>query len=142
MGRLKGENIEFFAKHRESFESAYRTQIYFCFDTKQHGDAAFTMLKNTYASECNYNAYGSDKRDFYLGFTSESTRDWVLEDIEDSLSAYQKDHGNDPVSSLIESSDDAGASDPESDGGDTSTYIIIGAAAAIIILLLIWQRKK
>jgi len=138
MGRLKGENIEFFAKHKESYKSAYKTQIYFCFDSKSHGESAFNMLKKAYASECNYDAYGWDKRDFYLGFTSREVRDWVLSDIEDSLSSYQKDHGNDPVETEDEAVTTSSNNETETD--DTGTYIVIGAAAAIIILLLLWRK--
>lgn len=137
MGRLKGENIEFFAKYKESCKSAYKTQIYFCFDSKSHGESAFNMLKKAYASECNYEAYGWDKRDFYLGFTSKEVRDWVLSDIEDSLSYYQKNHGNDPVETGDET---ATTSSNDTDTDDTRTYIIIGAAAAIITLLLLWRK--
>ena len=95
MGKLSGENLEFFVNHYEKFRAAYRTQIYFCFDTKPDGKSAFMMLKNVYADECNYSAYGIDYRDFYLGFTSKQTRDWVLSDIEESVKAYQAAHGTD-----------------------------------------------
>ena len=140
MGRLSGKNLEFFAKHYESFKEAYRTQIYFCFDSKANGKSAFTMLKTVYASECNYNAYGIDHRDFYLGFTSKATRDWVMQDIESSLSAYQEAHGNDPVEEITEDITITEVQGAQANK-DWTTYLILGAAVAVILLLL-WDNKK
>lgn len=135
MGRLKGENLEFFVTHYEKFGAAYKTQIYFCFDTKQDGKSAFVMLKNVYAAECNYSAYGADYRDFYLGFTSKATRDQVLTDIEQSVQAYQAQHGTD----LSMTSADKNRTVRKD---NTMFYLIAGAVVAVLIALFLNRKKK
>lgn len=138
MSKLTGQDLEYFVTHYEKYKSAYKTQIYFCFDSKATGKEAFTMLRRVYAAECNYNAYGADYRDFYLGFTSQKVRDAVLADIEQALASYQATHGT------------GGASDPNKDKGkddkkllgDTSVYLIAGAVVAVVMALLLNRKKK
>lgn len=135
MGRLQGENLEFFVTHYEKFNKAYKTQIYFCFDTKTDGKSAFVMLKNVYASECNYSAYGIDYRDFYLGFTSKAVRDQVLADIEQSVQAYQKTHGPDLTLTGT-------GPDKTRKKDNTAVYLIAGAVVAVVLALLLNHKKK
>ena len=91
------------------------------------------MLKKVYASECNYSAYGIDYRDFYLGFTSKKTRDWVLNDIESSVESYQANNGI-----------GGSGSDPDGKKGTDSTalYIAIGVAVAVVLALMLDRKKK
>ena len=135
MGKLQGQNLEFFVTHYEKFRAAYTTQIYFCFDTKADGKSAFVMLKSVYASECNYSAYGMDYRDFYLGFTSKQTRDQVLADIEQSVQAYQKAHGTDLT---VTDSDKKQTRKKD----NTAVYLIAGAVVAVVLALLLNRKKK
>lgn len=135
MSKLTGENLEFFVTHYEKFRSAYRTQIYFCFDTKQDGKSAFVMLKRVYSAECNYSAFGADYRDFYLGFTSKQTRDYVLSDIEQAVASYQAAHGIDPVNPVSVGSGKKGL-------GSTSVLLIAGAAVAVVLALVFTRKKK
>ena len=135
MSKLTGENLEFFVTHYEKFQSAYRTQIYFCFDSKQDGKSAFVMLKKVYASECNYSAFGADYRDFYLGFTSKQTRDYVFSDIEQAVASFQAAHGTDLTSSGTGGSGKKGL-------GSTSLLLIAGAAVAVVLALVFTRKKK
>lgn len=135
MSKLTGENLEFFVTHYEKFQSAYRTQIYFCFDSKQDGKSAFVMLKRVYSAECNYSQPGIDYRDFYLGFTSPQTRDHVLADIEQAVSSYQAAHGIDPVNPGSGGSGKKGL-------GSTSVLLIAGAAVAVVLALVFTRKKK
>lgn len=132
--RLKGQDLEFFVEHYTSLRAAYRTQIYFCFDTKVDGKSAFVMLKRVYADECDYSAYGIDYRDFYLGFKSQTVRNQVLQDIEDCVSEFQAANNVDLTLGTSETG-------PDKKEVDWTTYIIIGIAAAVILLLL-WDKRK
>ena len=138
MSKLTGQDLEFFVTHYEKYRSAYRTQIYFCFDTKTDGKSAFAMLKRVYAAECNYSAFGADYRDFYLGFTSTQTRDWVLNDIESAVSAYQASNGTD----LTEGGSASGSGSSNKGLGGTSLYLIAGAVLAVVLALIINRKKK
>lgn len=136
MSKLTGQDLEFFVTHYEKYRSAYRTQIYFCFDTKPDGKSAFAMLKRVYAAECNYSAFGADYRDFYLGFTSTQTRDWVLNDIESAVSAYQAANG--PALT----GGGSGSGSGKKGLGSTSLYLIAGAVFAVVLALIINRKKK
>lgn len=138
MSKLTGQNLEFFVTHYEKFRSAYRTQIYFCFDTKTDGKSAFVMLKKVYSAECNYSAFGADYRDFYLGFTSKQTRDWVLQDIESAVSAYQSANGTD----LTGGGSGTGSGSGNKGLGSTSMYLIAGAVVAVVLVLIVNRKKK
>ena len=137
MSKLTGENLEFFVTHYEKYRSAYRTQIYFCFDSKTDGKSAFVMLKKVYAAECNYSAFGADYRDFYLGFTSKQTRDYVLSDIEQAVSSYQASHGTD----LTGTGTGSGGSGKKG-LGSTSVLLIAGAVVAVVLALVFNRKKK
>lgn len=137
MSKLTGENLEFFVTHYEKYRSAYRTQIYFCFDSKTDGKSAFVMLKKVYAAECNYSAFGVDYRDFYLGFTSKQTRDYVLSDIEQAVSSYQAAHGTD----LTGTGTGSGGSGKKG-LGSTSMLLIAGAVVAVVLALVFNRKKK
>ena len=137
MSKLTGENLEFFVTHYEKYRSAYRTQIYFCFDSKTDGKSAFVMLKKVYAAECNYSAFGADYRDFYLGFTSKQTRDYVLSDIEQAVASYQAAHGID----LTGTGTGSGGSGKKG-LGSTSMLLIAGAVVAVVLALVFNRKKK
>lgn len=137
MAKLQGENLEFFVTHYEKYRAAYKTQIYFCFDSKQDGKSAFVMLKKVYAKECNYSAFGADYRDFYLGFTSKAVRDQVLADIEQAVANYQSAHGVD-----ISGGGSGGGSGKKKGLDGTSVYIIVGAVVAVVLALVLNRKKK
>ena len=137
MSKLTGENLEFFVTHYEKFQSAYRTQIYFCFDTKQDGKSAFVMLKRVYSAECNYSQPGIDYRDFYLGFTTPQTRDRVLADIDQAVASYQAAHGID----LTGTGTGSGGSGKKG-LGSTSMLLIAGAVVAVVLALVFTRKKK
>lgn len=138
MSKLTGENLEFFVMHYEKYQPAYKTQIYFCFDSKPDGRSAFVMLKKIYAKECNYSAFGADYRDFYLGFTSKATRDAVLTDIEKAVASYQTQHGTD----LSGSGSGSGNGSGSKGLGTTSIYLIAGAVVAVVLALILNRKKK
>lgn len=138
MSKLTGENLEFFVTHYEKYRSAYRTQIYFCFDSKTDGKSAFVMLKKVYAAECNYSAFGADYRDFYLGFTSKQTRDYVLADIDQAVSSYQASHGTDLTLTGGTGSGGSG----KKGLGSTSMLLIAGAVVAVVLALVFNRKKK
>ena len=135
MSKLTGENLEFFVTHYEKYRSAYRTQIYFCFDSKTDGKSAFVMLKKVYAAECTYSACGADYRAFYLGFTTPQTRDRVLADIDQAVASYQAAHGIDPVNPGSGGSGKKGL-------GSTSMLLIAGAVVAVVLALVFTRKKK
>lgn len=137
MAKLQGENLEFFVTHYEKYHAAYKTQIYFCFDSKQDGKSAFVMLKKVYAKECNYSAFGADYRDFYLGFTSKAVRNQVLADIDQAVANYQTAHGVD-----ISGGGSGGGSGKKKGLGGTSVYIIVGAVVAVVLALVLNRKKK
>lgn len=143
MGKLTPENIKYIHQHNESIHPAYKTQIYFCFDSKETGVEAFRLLKSAYGSDINYSAYGLDWRDFYVGFTSKGKRDEVYNEIITDLGNYDNSHPNEllegpqnPTEVTVPGDDTF--TQPKS---DYATYIVIGAAAIILVLLL-WDRKK
>lgn len=95
MGRLSGNDLRFIASHIEDAYPEYKTQIYFCFDSVQHGEEAFDILKRIYSGDCNYNNYGIDKRDFYLGFTSKAKRNEVMKEFDSDLDSLKLLQGSD-----------------------------------------------
>lgn len=148
MGKLTTKQAKHLAEHLQEFDKAYKTQIYFCFDSEANGKVGFNDLQNAYRDVCNYSAWSGwfgigNKRDFYLGFKSKEDRDAVFRDIQDAKYVYEAAHPE------VESQYDFSGSDeenPDGTGGATkakswTTYIVIGAAA-IVILLLLWDRKK
>lgn len=138
MSKMTGQDLEFFVTHYEKYRPAYRSQIYFCFDTKADGKSAFAMLKRVYAAECNYSAFGADYRDFYLGFTSPQVRDTVLADIEQAVASYQAAHGTD----LTGGGPSTGSGSGKKGLGSASVYLIAGAAVAVVLALLLNRKKK
>lgn len=153
MGKLTTKQAKHLAEHLQEFDKAYRTQIYFCFDSEANGKVGFNDLQNAYRDVCNYSAWSGwfgigNKRDFYLGFKSKEDRDAVFRDIQDAKYGYEAAHPE--VESQYDfSGDDYSGDDYSGNGGSGiptktkswTTYIVIGAAA-IIILLLLWDRKK
>lgn len=154
MGKLSSDVIKFLAENKEKIDKAYHTQIYFCFDSKSDGAKAFDMLREAYAEDCNYYAYGIDYRDFYLGFTSKDKRNEVYDDIIAALTEYHNQYGYDNSNSYsgVFGSSPEGKDTTSGQYGDgykqntnkktsSYTYIIIGALAILAILLL-WPGKR
>lgn len=146
MKKLSSQQIKHLAYHNEAIDKAYKSQIYFCFDSKDAGKDAYDYLKEVYAEECNYDAWSGwfglgDKRDFYLGFVSPEARDAVYKDIMNAIGAYQST--NQYQNDFLEtgSGNGSGNGTDVSKNSNWTTYLIIGAAAVAIILLL-WDRKK
>lgn len=143
--KLNGNDLAYIAAHIENFIFEWKTQIYFCFDSKDSGEQAFDILKRVYKNECNYSRYGIDKRDFYLGFTSSTIRNNVFNEIRQAINEYKTVNPEDidyvpeselPENNLFKNDDNGGATK-----SGATTYIIIGAAAIILVLLL-WNTKK
>lgn len=146
MKKLSSQQIKHLAYHNEAIDKAYKSQIYFCFDSKDAGKKAYDFLKEVYADECNYDAWSGwfglgDKRDFYLGFVSPEARDLVYQDLMNAIGAYQttNQYQNDFLAN-DELKDDQDNKDI-TQNTNWVIYLIIGAAAVAIILLL-WDRKK
>ena len=150
MKTLSKQQIAFLSNHMEAMDRAYKTQIYFLFDSKSSGQEAFNFLKNVYSDECNYDAWSGwfglgDKRDFYLGFISAQARDNVYNDIKNARDAYEstnqyQENLDGENGSLNDGVDSSGITQNTFTNNST-TYIIIGAAVIILVLLL-WDRKK
>lgn len=154
MGNLNSDVIKFLAENKEKIDKAYRTQIYFCFKSKEKGAKAFDMLREAYSENCNYYAYGIDYRDFYLGFTSKDTRNDVYDDIIAAITEYHTQYGygtSNGYSGVFGSSSSSGSSGNSGSGNEdykkeikktsSYTYIIIGALVILAILLL-WPGKR
>lgn len=142
MNRLNGNDLAYIASHREAIYREWNTQIYFSFDSVKSGEKAMGILKRVYADQINYEHYGIDKRDFYLGFNSRQVADDVCKEINDSISEYyavRPENVNYVPASAVEEEEESLAGVGKS--GNTTTYIIIGAAVMVIVLLL-WNRKK
>ncbi len=146
MIKLSSQEIQYLSYHQQTIDKAYKTQIYFCFDSKDSGSKAYEFLKKAYSDECNYDAWSGwfgigDKRDFYLGFVSQKARDSVYDDIRNALDAFQStnQYQNDFLS--IDEPNNGGNPDTGTKNADWITYLIIGAAAVAVIMLL-WDRKK
>ena len=132
MGLTKNQ-INYIARHKEQITKAYKTQIYFSFDSKDTGEMAFDYLMNAYPNEINYSAYSGwfgwgDKRDFYLGFTDASTRDRIFNELTSATDVTN------PDTSLV-------AEVSETTTGNAVVYVIIGVAT-FIIFLLIWKKTR
>lgn len=123
----------YIARHKEEITKAYKTQIYFCFDSKDAGEMAFDYLMEAYPNDINYSAYSGwfglgDKRDFYIGFNDAATRDRIFNELTKSTDVTDPDNALNGESSSATSS-------------NTVLYIAIGAAAFLIILAA-WTRSR
>ena len=144
MNKLNGEDLAYIASHREAIYREWRTQIYFSFDSVKSGEKAMGILKRVYSDQINYEHYGIDKRDFYLGFNSSQVANDVCREINDSISEYyavRPENVNYVAPAVADETIEGESLAGVGKSGNTTTYIIIGAAVMVIVLLL-WNRKK
>ena len=146
MGKLTSDQIKFIAQNYQNIDKVYRSQIKFCFNSKNKGETAFNMLQEAYKSEIENYHYGTDKRDFRFEYTSKDVRDQVYDDILNAIAVYHNSYGyetNDygDVFSGSEIDIVSGTDTDIKKTTDWTTYIIIGAAAVVIVLLL-WDKKR
>lgn len=145
MARLTGGKLAFFAEHLEEIKKAYKTQIYLCFDDAGNGFKAYLILKELFGSDLNYEAYGSDWRDYYVGFTSQAKRNEAYDELSNDIGTYlaaefeeeykeDEDEEETPPPPTPPTPEE-----PKPEQPDYTTYIIIGAAAIVIVLLL-WKK--
>lgn len=130
---LTTKQIDYIARHKEEITKAYKTQIYFSFDSKDTGEMAFDYLMEAYPDDINYSAYSGwfgwgDKRDFYLGFNDVATRDRIFNELTKATDITNPDGAW--------STDTTGST-----ASNTALYIAIGAAAFLIILA-VWKRSR
>ena len=128
---------------------ARKDRLWFDFGNATAGRQAHDIIKRVYAAEYVISGDVANYTDFNMKFKSESTAEWVKQDINSSLDEYNAYHegsgiGGGNSEGLGTGSGTGGSGTGASGTGvkmGTTTYIIIGAAVIILVLLL-WDRKK
>lgn len=156
MGRLKGEDLQFIAINLQKpiKTLARKDRLWFDFGNATAGRQAHDIIKRVYAAEYVISGDVANYTDFNMKFKSESTAEWVKQDINSSLDEYNAYHegsgvggGNNEGLGTGSGTGGSGTGGSGTGGSGTgfkmgtTTYIIIGAAVIILVLLL-WDRKK